>query len=107
MDRSQIRDQYPNGMSLICASCQKVNNLEPNNIKARESKYIGLISILSLFISIALGGIFLSNFWANNLERDLYVLLVFAGIISLPPIVTSLYVKNERKAVKSFNNYYV
>lgn len=106
-DRSQIRDGHPDGLSLICGTCHKENNIEPNDIKARKSKYIGLITILGLLLSIVIGAVFLSKYWANNLGRDLYVLAVFAAIISLPPIVSNLYIKSERKAVKSFNSHYV
>ena len=107
MDRSQIRDRYPDGVSLICRTCQEENNVEPNKIRAYENKFTNLITVLGLLLSIAIGGVFLSKYWANNLGRDLYVLAVFAAIIGLPPIVSNLYIKNERKAVKLFNNYYV
>lgn len=106
-DRSQIRDRYPHGLSLICGTCQKENNIEANDIKAREWKYNGLITLLAWLVSTIIGGVFVFKYWANDLGRDLYVLAVFAAVISVPPIVSSLYIKNERKAVKSFNNYYV
>lgn len=106
-DRSQIRERYPNGLSVTCGTCHKQNDIVPNDIKARESKYIGFIRILGLLISMVIGGIFLAMYWTNDLTRDLYVLAACAAIISLPPILTNLYIMSERKAVKVFNNYYV
>ena len=52
IDRPQIRDAYPSGMSLVCETCKHQDAIQPNDVKARESKYNGLITILAEVVTI-------------------------------------------------------
>ena len=102
-DRSQIRDGHPNGLSLICGTCHKENNIEPNDMKARESKYIGLIFILVFIPAIVLGYYLFTGFS----ERSSFYLKSVAIFFSLaiPAAIYFTAVRAEQKRVRDFNKY--
>lgn len=106
-NRADIDTNGSDGLVSICAKCLTRKVIPLNDIRAKESKLNSVMLLLGVWCSALVGGVILLKYWDNDLWVVLSVLEVFGIGISIPFLIASVVVREERKAVKLFNNYYV
>lgn len=106
-NRADIVTNGSDGLVSTCAKCLTGNVIPLNDIRAKESKLNSVMLLLGVWCSALVGGVILLKYWDNDLGVGLSVLEVFGIGITIPFLIASVVVREERKAVKLFNNYYV
>lgn len=104
IDRSSLRDERGQVVSMICTKCGKHCIVGVNEIKARESKLNSFILIGSFVVAF----MFSVFVFYKYKESDINLALLIAGIfLAIPVLFSIVYSYSEQKSVKLFNQYYV
>ncbi len=106
-NRAEFITHDKKGMILECQSCFNEEMIDLNNIRARVSVMSKIAYMVGLSIAILIGTIILLKYWDDDLGIGLSVIEVFGIGVSIPILISSVIVNEERKLVKLFNGYYV
>lgn len=106
-NRAEISIGNTKEIILICQKCSIQEEIKLNNIRARESKKSSIALFLGIWFSILIGGLILFKYWDNDLGIGLSVIEVFGMGLAIPFLIVSVIVREERRLVKIFNEYYV
>ena len=104
-DRSELARDFPQGVPVKCPDSEFNHMALPNEIFAVEDKLISVAGGAGVLLSFLAGGIFIYSNWTNVLSVDLYLLMVLAGILVIPPLIANALVKSERASISTFNRY--
>lgn len=106
-DRGEL-DQYHNGLKESCSNCSYENEIFANGVKAERSFYTKYVFLIALLIDIVIFILAYKNFPESIITRNSgRQYIVFAFIFIFPFIMAGRIIKNEDKAIRNFNRYYV
>lgn len=94
-------------LKLNCKKCNNHNLIRINEVKAKESRAIKIISLSIMISSIVLGGIIIKSYWRTDLAENLDVLVALMMGIALFFIPYFSIKSFVSQSIRQFNNSYV
>jgi uncharacterized protein YlaI len=99
---------YGNEMIEECSFCSHEENLDINEIVAKEGKWVKYIYIVALLISLIALYITFNSVTSEGIKIHLRRYSFVFGLNFIVPFsIAANLVNSEKKAIKRFNRYYV
>jgi hypothetical protein len=102
-DRGELSRKIGKEFSISCKECLKESNYQVNDIRAKESKFIALSSLIIFTLGTGIIAYLLGEYLF--IPNNPYNVLVIGGLLLIPSIVYMIMRKQEMDNVRRFNGY--
>lgn len=106
-NRFELRDQFGETSTFVCKHCNTSQSIHVNNVRAKASILKSTVNIWGIVLSMILGGSVIYFYYDEIFETNLGMFEVLGIAISIPAIIASVILNEERKAIRNFNKNYV
>ena len=103
--RADIAIKRGNNIELCCNKCYHKDKYHLNNINAKKSPFITILSLVILILGTPMLFYYLGDYFFK--VNSIKTIIILIGIIGMPTIFYNILNKDEQRKVTNFNSFKV